>query len=209
MLKKEELLAQEVKSSNIRNFSIVAHIDHGKSTLANYFLERLINKGKNSPETVIFSKALCRFDLEAQKGVTFKLNYVRLPYYSFFLKDFFVFNLIDTPGHIDFKYEVILSLIVCEGVILLVDATKGVQAQTLFYYNIAKTLHLKVLPVINKTDLPYSQVQLVQKQLVNLLHCSAEDILLISAKTGYNIDKLFEKIVSFFPSPTFRNDIQI
>lgn len=202
MVKKEEAL-EEVKLDNIRNFSIIAHVDHGKSTLANCFLKKMVKSDRlSSLETT--SKALCRFDLEEQKGVTFKLNCVRLLYHSPRHKNFFAFNLIDTPGHVDFKYEVVLSLAVCEGVILLVDATRGIQAQTLFYYNIAKNLQLKILPVISKVDLASSQIELVQKQLVKLLNCLVEDILLISSKTGYNIDVLFEKIVDFLPSPSLK-----
>lgn len=202
MAKKNPL--EEIRTSNIRNFSIIAHVDHGKSTLANCIIRKLAKHTMRSDslQKKDSLKALCRFELEEQKGVTFKLNYVSLQYYSPKLDDFFTLNLIDTPGHIDFKHEVVLSLAVCEGAILLVDAMKGVQAQTLFYYSIAKELNLKILPVISKVDLPTSQIKLVKKQLAKLLNCSEEKILLVSSKTDYNINELLENIIKFIPSPS-------
>jgi GTP-binding protein LepA len=181
-----------ISTSKIRNFSIIAHIDHGKSTLADRILEL------TSVKKVKLNRVLDSLVIEQEKGITIKLNMVQL-YYPQKSPDPYILNLIDTPGHFDFHYEVSRSLAACEGVILLVDATKGIQAQTLTYYEIAK--NLKVIPVINKIDLAHAQVEKVQSQLIELLGCSVEDICLISAKTGKNIDSLIEKIISDIPSP--------
>ena len=185
-----------IKTEKIRNFSIIAHIDHGKSTLADRLLEKTNLKNSNKS----FERVLDSLSLEQEKGITIKLNAVQL-YYPPETSEPYIFNLIDTPGHVDFMYEVSRSLAACEGVILLVDATKGIQAQTLAYYEIAKSLSLKILPVINKVDLPHAQVEKVQEQLKELLNCSTESICLISAKTGKNVDLLLEKIISDIPSP--------
>ncbi|CAG8810972.1 25950_t:CDS:2 [Gigaspora margarita] len=192
----ERNLAKTVKKEKIRNFSIIAHIDHGKSTLADRLLEKTNLKNSNKS----LERVLDSLSLEQEKGITIKLNAVQL-YYPPESPEPYIFNLIDTPGHVDFMYEVSRSLAACEGVILLVDATKGIQAQTLAYYEIAKNLNLKILPVINKIDLPHSQVETVQNQLIELLNCLPEDIVLISAKTGKNIDLLLEKIISDIPAP--------
>lgn len=185
-----------IKTEKIRNFSIIAHIDHGKSTLADRLLELTNLKDSNKS----LERVLDSLSLEQEKGITIKLNAVQLCYPPESPEPY-ILNLIDTPGHVDFMYEVSRSLAACEGVILLVDATKGIQAQTLAYYEIAKKLNLKILPVINKIDLPHSQVENVQNQLIELLNCLSESIVLISAKTGKNIDLLLEKIISEIPSP--------
>src|SRR3954453_3100922 len=192
--------AKKVTPHKIRNFSIIAHIDHGKSTLADRLLEKTNLKNSNKP----LERVLDSLSLEQEKGITIKLNAVQL-YYPPESSEPYIFNLIDTPGHVDFMYEVSRSLAACEGVILLVDATKGIQAQTLAYYEVAKNLELKVLPVINKVDLPHAQVDKVQGQLKELLNCSLEDICLISAKTGKNVDLLLERIISDIPSPENRS----
>src|SRR5437763_10906984 len=152
-----------IKTKKIRNFSIIAHIDHGKSTLADRLLELTNLKGSNKS----IERVLDSLSLEQEKGITIKLNAVQL-YYPLESPEPYVLNLIDTPGHVDFMYEVSRSLAACEGVILLVDATKGIQAQTLAYYEIAKNLNLKVLPVINKVDLPHAQVAKVKEELKGL-----------------------------------------
>lgn len=185
-----------VKTEKIRNFSIIAHIDHGKSTLADRILE--LTNFKNSRQKI--NRVLDSLALEQEKGITIKLNAVQL-YYPPETPEPYVLNLIDTPGHFDFHYEVSRSLATCEGVILLVDAIKGIQAQTLTYYEIARQQGLKIIPVINKIDLPHAQIEKVQDQLIELLDCSREDICLISAKTGKNIASLLEKIVTDIPSP--------
>lgn len=187
---------KKVCPTRIRNFSIIAHIDHGKSTLADRLLEK--TNLKNSSKS--FERILDSLSLEQEKGITIKLNAVQL-YYPPESQEPYIFNLIDTPGHVDFMYEVSRSLAACEGVILLVDATKGIQAQTLAYYEIAKDLGLKVLPAINKIDLPSAQLATTKSQLIELLNCQASDIVLISAKTGLNVDLLLEKIINDIPSP--------
>ncbi|CAH1756342.1 22152_t:CDS:1 [Entrophospora sp. SA101] len=185
-----------IKTEKIRNFSIIAHIDHGKSTLADRILE--LTNFKNSKQTL--ERILDSLTLEQEKGITIKLNAVQL-YYPPEGSEPYILNLIDTPGHFDFHYEVSRSLATCEGVILLVDAIKGIQAQTLTYYEIARQQGLKIIPVINKIDLPHAQVEKVQNQLMELLSCSRENICLISAKTGKNVDLLLEKIITDIPSP--------
>ncbi|MDR1670368.1 MAG: GTP-binding protein [Spiroplasmataceae bacterium] len=189
-----------IKKDKIRNFSIIAHIDHGKSTLADRLLEKTNLKNSNKS----LERVLDSLSLEQEKGITIKLNSVQLYYYPKGSEndDPYIFNLIDTPGHVDFMYEVSRSLAACEGVILLVDATKGIQAQTLAYYQIAKNLNLKILPVINKIDLPSAQLETTKGQLIDLLNCQENDICLISAKSGINIDLLLEKIISEIPSPS-------
>jgi len=186
-----------VKTEKIRNFSIIAHIDHGKSTLADRILE--LTNFKNSKQ--ILERILDSLTLEQEKGITIKLNAVQL-YYPPENSDPYILNLIDTPGHFDFHYEVSRSLATCEGVILLVDAIKGIQAQTLTYYEIARQQGLKIIPVINKIDLPHAQIEKVQNQLIELLNCSRQDICLISAKTGKNVSLLLEKIITEIPSPS-------
>src|SRR4051812_18783748 len=190
---------KKINPAKIRNFSIIAHIDHGKSTLADRLLEKTNLKGSNKN----FERILDSLSLEQEKGITIKLNAVQLYYPPESLEPH-IFNLIDTPGHVDFMYEVSRSLAACEGVLLLVDATKGIQAQTLAYYEIAKSLHLKVLPIINKIDLPSAQLATTKKQIVELLACQESDICLISAKSGLNVDVLLEKIIEVIPAPVFR-----
>src|SRR5690348_14989011 len=187
---------KKINPAKIRNFSIIAHIDHGKSTLADRLLEKTNLKGSNKN----FERILDSLSLEQEKGITIKLNAVQL-YYPPESPEPYIFNLIDTPGHVDFMYEVSRSLAACEGVILLVDATKGVQAQTIAYYEIAKKLDLKILPVINKIDLPAAQLTTTKNQLKELLNCQENDIILISAKTGKNIELLLERIIENIPSP--------
>ncbi|WNE40777.1 MAG: Elongation factor 4 [Mycoplasmataceae bacterium] len=189
-----------IKKEKIRNFSIIAHIDHGKSTLADRLLEKTNLKNSNKS----LERVLDSLSLEKEKGITIKLNAVQLYYYpeDSGNSDPYILNLIDTPGHVDFMYEVSRSLAACEGVILLVDATKGIQAQTLAYYQIAKNLGLKILPVINKIDLPSAQLEMTKNQLIDLLNCQENDICLISAKSGMNINLLFERIINEIPSPS-------
>src|SRR5256885_12198783 len=162
---------KKIDPNKIRNFSIIAHIDHGKSTLADRLLEKTNLKGSNKS----LERVLDSLSLEQEKGITIKLNAVQL-YYPPESSEPYIFNLIDTPGHVDFMYEVSRSLAACEGVILLVDAAKGIQAQTLFYYEIARNLDLKICPLINKIDLPSAQLVTVKEQLIELLNCQENDI---------------------------------
>ena len=200
MVKISPITPKKVNPVKIRNFSIIAHIDHGKSTLADRLLELTNLKGRGQSLQRVLDNLL----LEQEKGITIKLNAVQL-YYPPGEPEPYVFNLIDTPGHVDFMYEVSRSLAACEGVILLVDATQGIQAQTLAYFEIAKSLNLKILPVINKIDSPLAQLTTTKNQLIELLECSESDICLISAKTGQNVDLLCQKIIQKIPAPLQKN----
>lgn len=177
---------------NIRNFCIIAHIDHGKSTLADRMMEMTGTVEKREMK----SQLLDSMDLEREKGITIKLAPVRMRYKNVNL------NLIDTPGHVDFSYEVSRSLQACEGAILVVDASQGIQAQTLSNVYLAMEQDLTIIPVLNKVDLPAADIPRVSRQVINLLGCDESEIIHISAKTGQNVDKVLDAVVDKIPAPT-------
>ncbi len=176
---------------HIRNFCIIAHIDHGKSTLADRMLELTSTVERRDMK----SQLLDSMDLEREKGITIKLTPVRMNYEGYDL------NLIDTPGHVDFSYEVSRSLQACEGAILVVDASQGIQAQTLANVYLAIEQDLTIIPVLNKVDLPAADVPRVSKEVINLLGCDESDIIKISAKTGENVDQVLAAVVERIPAP--------
>lgn len=182
---------------NIRNFVVISHIDHGKSTLA----DRLLELTGTIEKRKMREQFLDQMELERERGITIKMQPVRMNYTLNF--ELYTLNLIDTPGHIDFSYEVSRALRAVEGAILLVDATQGVQAQTIANVEMAKSLGLTIIPVINKIDLPNAQIEETKREIVNLLSCSQEKILLISAKTGQGVEKLLEEIIKKIPPPKY------
>jgi len=178
-------------NQKIRNFCIIAHIDHGKSTLADRFLE--LTKTINQRD--MQEQVLDQMDLERERGITIKLQPVRMDYQGYTL------NLIDTPGHVDFTYEVSRSLACVEGALLVVDATQGIQAQTVGNLFLAMEQNLEIIPVLNKIDLPAADVPGTIKQIQNLIGCPPEEIISVSAKTGQNVDQLLSEVIKRIPPP--------
>ncbi|MBT1319067.1 elongation factor 4 [Mycoplasma bovis] len=182
--------------SKIRNFSIIAHIDHGKSTLADRILELTNTVAARDLE----EQFLDQMDLERERGITIKLNAVQIKY-----KDF-TFHLIDTPGHVDFTYEVSRSLAASEGALLLVDATQGIEAQTLANVYLALENNLEIIPIINKIDLPSANIEKTKEEIENIIGIPANNAVCVSAKTGLNCEKVLDAIVDYVPAPVDADD---
>jgi GTP-binding protein LepA len=180
---------------NIRNFCIIAHIDHGKSTLA----DRLLQVTKTVDDRKLVAQTLDDMDLEREKGITIKAHAIQMKYVH--KGEPFVLNLIDTPGHVDFSYEVSRSIAACEGALLIVDSTQGIQAQTISNLYLALEHDLTIIPVLNKLDLPNAEPELVKDQIVDLIGCDRDDILHASGKTGLGVDAILEAICERIPAP--------
>ena len=189
--------------AEIRNFCIISHIDHGKSTLADRFLELTNTIEKREMQEQFLDK----MPLEREKGITIKMKPIQMKY--FLDSQEFVLNLIDTPGHVDFSYEVARTLKAVEGAILLVDAAQGIQAQTVLNYYLAKKEGLFIIPVINKIDLPLASSEKVAEDLSDLTNCKKEDIVFISAKLGTNVKELLEKLIEKVPSPKENSELPL
>jgi len=186
---------------NVRNFCIIAHIDHGKSTLADRLIEATNTISKKNLE----DQVLDDMDLEKERGITIKSHPIQMDYTHTDNMNY-TLNLIDTPGHVDFTYEVSRSMAACEGALLIVDASQGIEAQTVSNLYLAVEADLTIIPILNKIDMPNSDVESVSQQIIELIGCKKEDILSVSAKEGLGIDNVFESIISKIPKPTSKHE---
>ena len=192
-----------MNKNEIRNFCIIAHIDHGKSTLA----DRLIEKTKTISKRNSQNQLLDDMDLERERGITIKSHAIQMEYKLNDTK--YRLNLIDTPGHVDFSYEVSRSIAACEGALLIIDAAQGIQAQTISNLYLALENDLAILPIINKIDLPSAKTEEVKDQIIDLIGCNETEIISASAKTGFGIDVILEKIISKIPPPKGDNNLPL
>ena len=188
---------------NIRNFCIIAHIDHGKSTLA----DRLLQATNSISEREFKNQMLDDMDLEKERGITIKSKAIQMKFLRNNIE--YTLNLIDTPGHVDFSYEVSRSIAACEGALLIVDAAQGIQAQTISNLYLALDNDLEILPIINKIDLPSAEPEVVRDQIVDLIGCSRDEILEVSAKTGQGIDKILDSVIDRIPHPKGDSESQL
>ncbi|MEJ6618628.1 MAG: GTP-binding protein, partial [Candidatus Planktophila sp.] len=183
--------------AQIRNFCIIAHIDHGKSTLA----DRMLGITEVVDARNMRAQYLDRMDIERERGITIKSQAVRMPWRSGIDGQEYILNMIDTPGHVDFTYEVSRSLAACEGAVLLVDCAQGIEAQTLANLYLAMENNLTIIPVLNKIDLPNAQPDKFAAELARLIGCQPEDCLRVSGKTGDGVAELLDQIVALIPAP--------
>lgn len=195
-MEKLNVFLYNIDMDKIRNFCIIAHIDHGKSTIADRMMELTGTVSAREMQ----SQLLDSMELEREKGITIKLAPVTMQWKGYTL------NLIDTPGHVDFSYEVSRSLQAVETAVLVVDATQGIQAQTLANVYLALEQDLTIIPVINKVDLPAADIPKVAAQIINLLGCSHEEIIEASGKTGYGVDKILDAVIERGPKPRATTD---
>lgn len=181
--------------NRIRNFCIIAHIDHGKSTLA----DRLLEITKTVSERDMHEQVLDNMDLEKERGITIKSHAIQMDYEQDGQK--YVLNLIDTPGHVDFSYEVSRSIAACEGALLIIDSTQGIQAQTISNLYLALEHDLEIIPILNKMDLPNAMPEVVEDQIIDLIGCDRSDIIRASGKTGEGVEEILRRIVEVIPAP--------